>query len=135
MYRLYEKIIQEHLANFRQMLFLVGPRQVGKTTLANALQKIASSNYFYFNFDMLENRTTILAGPKHLWQSINGEELKGNKPIIVFDEIHKYAKWKIFLKGFFDAYGEKAKIVVTGSARLDVYQKGGDSLMGGTCHT
>jgi hypothetical protein len=56
--------------------------------------------------------------------------LRNQQPIIVFDEIHKYAKWKNFLKGFFDNYNEKIKIIVTGSARLDVYRAGGDSLMG-----
>jgi predicted AAA+ superfamily ATPase len=49
---------------------------------------------------------------------------------VVFDEIHKYRKWKSFLKGFFDVYGERLKIIVTGSARLDIYKRGGDSLMG-----
>ncbi|MBC8387421.1 MAG: AAA family ATPase [Actinobacteria bacterium] len=49
---------------------------------------------------------------------------------MVFDEIHKYGKWKTFLKGFFDTYKEKIKIIVTGSSRLDIYKKGGDSLMG-----
>jgi len=49
---------------------------------------------------------------------------------VVFDEIHKYRKWKSFLKGFFDIYGDRLKVVVTGSARLDVYKRGGDSMMG-----
>ena len=48
----------------------------------------------------------------------------------MFDEIHKYGKWKNFLKGFFDLYEKKSKIIVTGSARLNIYKKGGDSLMG-----
>src|ERR1019366_4739898 len=51
-------------------------------------------------------------------------------PVIVFDELHKYPKWKAFLKGFFDGYGDNAKVIVTGSSRLDIFKKGGDSLMG-----
>jgi hypothetical protein len=46
------------------------------------------------------------------------------------DELHKYAKWKSFLKGFFDVYGERTRLIVTGSSRLDVFRRGGDSLMG-----
>jgi predicted AAA+ superfamily ATPase len=50
---------------------------------------------------------------------------------IIFDEIHKYPHWKNFLKGFFDTHEKQGlNIVVTGSARLDVYRKGADSLMG-----
>ncbi len=56
--------------------------------------------------------------------------LKQEKTILVFDEIHKYRKWKSLLKGFFDTYSQQCKILVTGSARMTVYQPGGDSLMG-----
>lgn len=51
-------------------------------------------------------------------------------PVIVFDELHKHARWKQFLKGFFDTYEDVARVVVTGSARMDVFRRGGDSLMG-----
>lgn len=49
---------------------------------------------------------------------------------VVFDEIHKYSRWKQFLKGFYDLYDKQLRIVATGSARMDVYKKGGDSMMG-----
>ena len=51
-------------------------------------------------------------------------------PVIVFDELHKYNRWKLFLKGFFDTYEDRCRVVLAGSTRLDVYQRGGDSLMG-----
>lgn len=57
-------------------------------------------------------------------------QLKESKPTVGFDELHKLRTWKSFLKGFFDSRGESAHIVVTGSSRLDVYRRGGDSLMG-----
>ena len=50
--------------------------------------------------------------------------------IVVLDEIHKYARWRTFLKGLYDKYSSKLKIIVTGSARLDYFRKGGDSLFG-----
>jgi predicted AAA+ superfamily ATPase len=129
MQRIYQKVIQNHLENFRQMLFLVGPRQVGKTTLSLSAKDMGR-DFFYFNFDILEDRQIITAGAKHIWESIKGDFLREQKPIIVFDEIHKYSKWKNLLKGFFDSYHDKIKIIVTGGARLDVYKAGGDSLMG-----
>ena len=46
------------------------------------------------------------------------------------DEIHKFVRWKSFLKGFFDLYEDRTSLIVTGSARLDIYKRGGDSLMG-----
>lgn len=48
--------------------------------------------------------------------------------IVVFDEIHKYSKWKIFLNGLLDVFSPSL-IILTGSSRLDIFQRGGDSLM------
>ncbi len=58
------------------------------------------------------------------------DRLAKRPPVVVFDEIHKYSRWRTFLKGFFDTYGDRVRILVTGSSRLDVYRRGGDSLMG-----
>jgi len=89
-----------------------------------------ASDFHYINYDILEDRQLILAGPNHIWDFIEGDVAKTCQSIIVFDEIHKYSGWKTFLKGFFDAYGHRIKIIVTGSAKLDVYKSGGDSMMG-----
>ena len=56
--------------------------------------------------------------------------MPGGKDLLIFDEIHKYRNWKNYLKGEYDKYKDKFKILVTGSARLDIYRKGGDSLLG-----
>ena len=130
MRRSYETLLEKHLKEFRQMAFLSGPRQVGKTTLSLE----ASSTiplHFYFNWDNDDHRVLIIQGPQAVAEKASLDLLqKGPLPIIVFDEIHKYRKWKRFLKGFFDTYEKKCRIVVTGSARLDVYKRGDDSLMG-----
>lgn len=98
------------------MVFVGGPRQVGKTTLAgNLLGKSAAG---LMNWDVPAQRDLILRQtfPKsHLW---------------VFDEIHKYRKWRNYLKGIFDSRASGQQILVTGSARLDYYRFGGDSLQG-----
>lgn len=100
----------------RKMVFVGGPRQVGKTTLAKHL--LAPFEQGYLNWDIASHREAIL---KH--------ELP-NTPMWVFDEIHKYKKWRNYLKGIYDEFIGQRKILVTGSARLDYYRRGGDSLQG-----
>ena len=103
----------------RKMVFIGGPRQVGKTTLAKALLEKYFPGGRYFNWDFDEDRQDIL---KKRWI----EEC----PLLIFDEFHKYPHWKQWIKGIYDVLGEKHRILVTGSARLDVYKRGGDSLLG-----
>ncbi len=129
MRRLYDTLVDAHLTSEDEMLFLSGPRQVGKTTVSKNIERICS-NYIYLNWDNEDHRKLILAGPSVIIQHANINVLSETKPIVAFDEIHKRPEWKNFLKGFFDSYGKEVHIIVTGSARLDVYKHGGDSLMG-----
>jgi hypothetical protein len=124
--RLYQNILAEHLAANRQMAFLSGPRQVGKTTIARA----AAGENAYLSWDNQDDRATIVRGPKSVANQLQLQRLRQRLPVLVFDELHKYGKWKTYLKGFFDTYADAARIIVTGSARLDVFKRGGDSLMG-----
>jgi hypothetical protein len=126
MRRIYEIALEEHINSLRQMVFLTGPRQVGKTTTCRSL----AEKSHYLNWDNQNDRSIILKGPNEIALALQLNQLRESNPVIVFDELHKYSKWKTFLKGFFDVYGEKNKIIVTGSSRLDVYKRGGDSLMG-----
>lgn len=129
MKRIYETVIEEHLKKNRQMVFLSGPRQVGKTT--TSLETALESPFrYYFNWDNEDHRALIIEGPNAIAKVARLDEMREALPILVFDEIHKYRNWKRFLKGFFDTYEKKCRILVTGSARLDVYKRGGDSLMG-----
>jgi predicted AAA+ superfamily ATPase len=99
-----------------KMVFLGGPRQVGKTTLA---KRILRGTGGYLSWDDDEDRGRILRG-----------ELPPGEGLWVFDEIHKYRRWRNLLKGLFDRWRGKRRILVTGSARLDLYRYGGDSLQG-----
>ena len=127
--RIYTSVIKEHFKNHQQMIFLSGPRQAGKTTVS-LMAKEFTSQFSYLNWDNLDHRKIVLEGVESVASFAGLDRLTLEEPIIVFDEIHKYSKWKTFLKGFFDTYKEKVKIIVTGSSRLDIYKKGGDSLMG-----
>ena len=108
------------------MLFLAGPRQVGKTTTSRQ----GAPECRYFNWDRQEDRMLITAGGEKIAEELKLHELREKPAAIIFDEIHKYSKWKNFLKGFFDTHHHQTKVIVTGSARLDIYKRGGDSLMG-----
>lgn len=101
----------------KKMVFLSGPRQVGKTTLAKAC--LAGEADRYFNWDNRDDRRRILTAG---WPAVPAT--------VVFDELHKYRKWKGWLKGEYDVHGERIRFLITGSARLDLYRKDGDSLQG-----
>lgn len=122
--RVYSSILQHHLTHERQMALFSGPRQVGKTTLCRAHADA------YFSWDNPEHRRTLLRGPDAIAEAAGIEQLRASPPIVVLDEIHKHTKWKRLLKGLFDTWEGRMRIVVTGSARLDVFRRGGDSLMG-----
>lgn len=124
--RLYKQVIKDHFAHNRQMLFFSGPRQVGKTTAS--LSAVPPERYL--NWDNEEHRALILAGPEAVARHFGIQAIETPLPIIIFDELHKYRHWKKFLKGFFDTYEKRVRIIVTGSARMDVYKRGGDSMMG-----
>jgi uncharacterized protein len=99
----------------RKMVFVAGPRQVGKTTLARSLER---GTVGYLNWDISEQRERILSG-----------ELPAGK-LWILDEIHKYRRWRNYLKGLYDGRPRGQRILVTGSGRLDLYRFGGDSLQG-----
>jgi predicted AAA+ superfamily ATPase len=104
----------------RKMVFIGGPRQVGKTTLSlNYLSPSSIRNPQYLNWDFADDKSRILK---------NQIPLTG--PRVLLDEIHKYRKWRNLLKGLYDKYHEEHSFIVTGSARLDYFRKGGDSLLG-----
>ncbi len=129
MERIYEQVLLEHTKENRQMLFLAGSRQVGKTTTAKTVAD-HSARSLYLNWDVLEHRRIILAGENKVASECGFDTLSGGVDTIIFDEIHKYPKWKLFLKGFFDLYADQCQIIVTGSGHLNIFKAGGDSLMG-----
>ena len=103
----------------KKMVFVGGPRQVGKTTLAKAVLSEKFPSGRYLNWDYDEDRQDIL---QKRWSVENN--------LLVFDELHKFPRWKAWIKGIYDVSHEKHSFLITGSARLDVYRRGGDSLMG-----
>jgi uncharacterized protein len=103
----------------KKMVFVGGPRQVGKTTLAKAILAKDYPEGRYLNWDFDDDRQDTL---KKKWSISN--------TLLVFDELHKFPVWKRWIKGIYDVSNDKHSFLITGSARLDTYRRGGDSLMG-----
>ncbi len=116
-----ERYLTKHVIEdlSEKMVFVGGPRQVGKTTLAKELVAQHFGCTGYLNWDSRRDRKKIIQS-----------QWPGDAELIVLDEIHKYKKWKSFLKGEYDTLKDRYRFLITGSARLDIYRKGGDSMMG-----
>jgi hypothetical protein len=108
------------------MALVSGPRQVGKTTSA----RIGAGDHRYYSWDRQSDRVLISRGADAIAEHLGLGALRSSPQRVVFDEIHKYRTWRSFLKGFFDVYADRTRTVVTGSARLGYFRRGGDSLMG-----
>jgi len=103
-----------------RMVFVGGPRQVGKTTFAlTFLSKPSERHPAYLNWDDMAMRPSLLKG-----------QLPVRQKCIVLDEIHKFVRWRNLVKGMYDTNKSTVSFIITGSARLDHYSKGGDSLQG-----
>jgi len=104
----------------KKMVFLGGPRQVGKTTFSQGIiPNYKDQSTAYLNWDNLDDRKKMMSG-----------HLPSTDKLIVLDEIHKFVKWRGLVKGLFDKLKNTHQFLITGSARLDHYRKGGDSLLG-----
>jgi hypothetical protein len=105
----------------KKMAFIGGPRQVGKTTLALSLMSPEATERHpaYLNWDDPKVRPGLRVG-----------QLPPGEPVVILDEVHKYARWRNLVKGLYDTEKTARKFVVTGSARLGYYRRDGDSLAG-----
>jgi hypothetical protein len=122
MAKMHERYLKNPIAEDlkEKMVFVGGPRQVGKTTFAlSFLSEATEKHPAYLNWDHIKTRSSLLKG-----------ELPVHEKCIVLDEIHKFARWRNLVKGFYDTNKSEKKFIITGSARLDYYSKGGDSLQG-----
>ena len=125
--RLAYQRLWKDLSAEKSMIFLSGPRQVGKTTF---MQEIIAPSYphtSYFNWDILDNKKTLLQDP-YFFQSV---DIEGpGRPLVILDEIHKYRQWKNYLKGVYDKFHDRFSFAILGSGRLDISKRAGDAMTG-----
>ncbi len=110
------------------MLFIAGPRQCGKTSLARKFLEEKGCSSLYYNWDIEKVRRRYRKDPDCIIKDASRMQME--KPYVVLDEIHKVTRWKNILKGIYDEYQHIIKIIITGSARLDLLRRSGDSLVG-----
>jgi hypothetical protein len=112
----------------RHMVFIAGPRQTGKTRLAKEWLNKNGCSPLYFNWDDLKTRQSYRSDSRFFESPARNIGTKD--PWVAFDEIHKRNTWRDILKGAYDIFGEEFRFLITGSARLDLFRKSGDSLVG-----
>jgi predicted AAA+ superfamily ATPase len=117
MRRAQESLIKKDL--HKKLVFLVGPRQVGKTWLAKEIGQTAYTHTVYLNYDRHQDR-----------KMIENESWVPSTTLLILDELHKMPKWKRYLKGVYDTKPDTLHLLVTGSARLDTFRQSGESLAG-----
>jgi len=114
----------------RQMRFISGPRQIGKTTLSKNFLHQQKLDKLYFNWDLRSVRNQYLQDPYFFETDIYDAQREDRPVWVCLDEIHKMPKWKNILKDYFDKFEDTARFIVTGSARLEWFRKSGDALTG-----
>lgn len=131
--RYLKHFVEELCFDSHKMAFISGPRQCGKTTLAKQMLRKRGKGE-YFTWDEKQFRQAWAKNPLVLFQTVIGQLKSKPTPIVILDEIHKQKLWKRNIKGVYDSIDSSADIVVTGSAKLNVYRRGSDSLMGRYYH-
>ena len=129
--------ILRHIASFafssefgRQMRFIAGPRQTGKTTLSKKFLASILAESLYYNWDNRQVRDAYIKNNHFFSADIyNVPCPQEGKRWLCMDEIHKYQGWKNILKDFFDTFFEEIQFIITGSARLDMMQKAAIALL------
>ena len=107
--RLYASILDQQLAESRRVVFLSGPRQVGKTTVCE------SRGDLFLDWDNEDHRDVILGGPGGVARLAGLQSLSGDPPVITFDGLHRYRGWRAFLEEFLDNYEHRVRVLVAGS--------------------
>ena len=121
MERVHTQYLFDPEINADKMIFLAGPRQVGKTTFVRQQLEKLKQDDLYFNWDDPFVRQEYSRNP-HFLKSIIAKH--SPRPLIAFDEIHKHKNWKDILKGLYDIHRYEARFIITGSARLDYFTRG-----------
>jgi predicted AAA+ superfamily ATPase len=122
------KALWDELSADKPMIMLAGPRQSGKTTFARGIVAKDFSDTVYFNWDIAKDKSRLIADPAFFFKEPRSNI--SSRPLVILDEIHKYRDWKNYLKGIYDQFSKEYQFLATGSGRLELSRKAGDSLAG-----
>ena len=114
---------------------LIGPRQVGKTTLIRNIAKELNLQTFYYNFDdaLLRGRVNrdfyFLQKDMESSLGVSLDKLRKNIFVII-DEAQKEPSIFDYIKIVHEKYGTKIKVAVSGSSSLELQKRSSESLAG-----
>lgn len=112
---------------------LMGPRQVGKTTLVTQLLKRLEVNHVFVSADAVPATNHLWL--EQIWESarLKLSQEPGAEGILVIDEIQKISNWSEIVKKMWDEdtrAGRNLKVILLGSSRLLLQQGLSESLAG-----
>ena len=111
-----------------------GLRRVGKTTLMLKIIEDAIEDGFdsraiiYFAFD--EFRDVEIRAVLNEYEELMEREIGTGKYLLLLDEIQKLSNWENQLKSFYDVFGKRIKIIISGSESLFIRRKREETLAG-----
>lgn len=130
-------LVLNKLKHKNKITALIGPRQVGKTTvLMHTIEKLIQSNtppqnIFYISFDRSNWQKITEQDLINLIQELTETRLAEIKKTfyLYLDEIHKLQNWENKLKYLLEAY-QNLKIIISGSSSLNIEIGAGEGLVG-----
>jgi len=135
---MFERIHLQHLTKRMQeprrfLQVVMGPRQVGKTTLVNQLSEKLGTDYIFVSADSVAASNT--AWLEQQWEAarINMDQVKAKEFLLVIDEIQKVDNWSETVKLLWDTDTRNKrilKVILLGSSRLLLQQGLTESLAG-----
>jgi len=119
--RLAEKVILEDIKQF-PVVGIIGPRQVGKTTLARIIMNKLEQRTIYLDLELHEDIAKLENA------EIYFEDHKNE--CVILDEIQTMPELFPILRGLIDKYRKPGRFIILGSASPSLIGKSPDSLAG-----
>jgi uncharacterized protein len=120
--RALQSTIEQYLKLFPAIV-LLGPRQVGKTTLAKALAKNIKKEIEYIDLEKISSFNSLKNDPEnYLMEHLNS--------CVIIDEVQRMPTLFPLLRSLIDEKRKPARYIITGSASPDLLKGASESLAG-----
>lgn len=128
------KVIIKHLSE-KEITVIIGPRQVGKTTILDQIEKhllhkknILNRNIFRFNLDIITDQR-LFNKQEDVIKFIKSRKNKKEIMYFFIDEVQRIENAGVFMKGLYDL-NLGVKFIITGSSSLEIKAKIQEPLTG-----